>query len=65
MELNIAIRTAVLASKKITIGVGGAITFLSDPESEFEEILLKGYPLIKAIVSACKGELKEGDYVLE
>lgn len=64
-ELNIAIRTAVLASKKISIGVGGAITFLSDPESEFEEILLKGYPLIKAIVFACKGRFEEGDYVIQ
>ncbi len=55
VELNIAIRTAIVTVDKITIGTGGAITFLSDPESEFQEIMIKAYPLIKTIIEACKG----------
>ena len=62
-EMNIAIRTATVTKKGISIGVGGAITFLSDEESEFKEIIVKGYPLIKTIVSACKETFSDNHYV--
>ncbi len=62
VDLNIAIRTATVTDDKITIGVGGAITFLSDPDEEFDEILVKGFPLIKTIVTACKGRFSKDDY---
>ncbi|MDR0846515.1 MAG: aminodeoxychorismate synthase component I [Lactobacillales bacterium] len=41
MNLNIAIRTLEYDGEKYTLGVGGGITYDSDPESEFEEILVK------------------------
>lgn len=51
-HLNIAIRTLQYDETGITFGSGGAITYLSDPEAEFKEILLKAFPLIRAIVEA-------------
>ncbi len=63
-ELNIIIRTAVLKGGKITIGSGGAIIALSDPQEEFDETLLKAFPLIKSIVVTAKGGFDEKYYEL-
>ena len=43
VDCSINIRTAEidLASKELTYGAGGGITVLSDPKSEYEEMLLK------------------------
>lgn len=40
-DLSIVIRTLVMSHGTITFGVGGAITSLSDPEEEFDEIRAK------------------------
>jgi para-aminobenzoate synthetase len=63
-ELDIIIRTAVLTKNKITVGSGGAIIALSDPQEEFDEILLKAFPLIKSIVVTAKGDYNENYYNL-
>jgi para-aminobenzoate synthetase len=54
-ELNIVIRTAVFAAGEVSIGIGGAIVALSDPEAEFEEAMLKGRRLVGAF-TGCREE---------
>ncbi|MEN6537666.1 MAG: aminodeoxychorismate synthase component I [Bryobacteraceae bacterium] len=48
-DLNIAIRTALLAPRLLEIGIGGAVVSLSDPETEFNETLLKGHAVLQAL----------------
>lgn len=48
-DLNIVIRTIVKLENQLTIGVGGAITMLSDAEDEYDEMLLKAEALIRTI----------------
>ena len=47
-QFSVTIRTAVIDQEKIEIGVGGAITALSCPQEEFEEMLLKAKSLLTA-----------------
>jgi len=54
-ELNVAIRTLVASDNNLEIVVGGAITWLSDAEEEFEEILIKGRALMRAISKYARG----------
>ena len=53
--LNVVIRTAVAAAGKLHIGAGGAITVLSDPHEEWEEVRLKAERLLRAVASADAG----------
>jgi len=48
-DLSVAIRTIVLAGGRATIGAGGAIVLGSDPEREYEEMLLKAAAALRAI----------------
>jgi len=48
-DLNIAIRTLCYDGTTIKFGAGGAITYLSDPGSEFDEMLLKAEAVLRPI----------------
>jgi para-aminobenzoate synthetase len=48
-DLSVAIRTIVLAGGRATIGAGGAIVLDSDPEREYEEMLLKAAAVLRAL----------------
>jgi len=48
-DLSIVIRTIVATAAGATIGSGGAIVMLSDPEEEYAEMLLKAQPLLDAV----------------
>jgi para-aminobenzoate synthetase len=48
-DLSVAIRTIVLAGGRATLGAGGAIVLGSDPEREYEEMLLKAAAPLRAV----------------
>ena len=50
-DFNVVIRSIIYDKllKEINVSIGSAITFKSDPESEFEECLLKAEPMIKSL----------------
>ena len=55
-DLNIVIRTIVMRrGGRTTIGAGGAIVMQSDPEEEFDEILLKARAPMAAIARTVTG----------
>ncbi|QMS88066.1 aminodeoxychorismate synthase component I [Nostoc edaphicum CCNP1411] len=61
-DLNIVIRTAVLTPHQTSIGIGGGIIALSDPEMEFQETLLKAKALIDALVLTIQGTFEPDIY---
>ena len=55
VDLSIVIRTIVTRPGATTIGAGGAIVMQSDPQEEFDEILLKARAPMTAIAQAVTG----------
>ena len=48
MDLNIAIRTAVIAHGEAIVHAGGAVTLASDPDGEYQETLVKAERVLAA-----------------
>jgi para-aminobenzoate synthetase len=59
-DLSIVIRTIVMRPGRTTIGAGGAIVMQSDPDEEFEEILLKARAPMAALARVVTGR-EDGD----
>ena len=51
MDLNIAIRTAILGAGRAVVQAGGGITLLSDPAAEYAESLCKADRLLAAFAA--------------
>jgi len=51
IDLRMVIRTGIVTSRDLTIGVGGAITALSDSQEEVAEMFLKGEALLEAVAA--------------
>ena len=49
MDVAIAIRTAVIQGKNLSVRAGGGIVYDSDPESEYQESLNKAMSIMKAV----------------
>ncbi len=65
VDLSIVIRTIVMRPGLTTIGAGGAIVTQSDPEQEFEELLLKARAPMSAIARAVTGSGEPDAWVVE
>jgi para-aminobenzoate synthetase len=48
-DLNIVIRTAVQFGDNVTVGAGGAIVLASDPQAEYDEMILKALAPLRAL----------------
>ena len=56
MDLSIVIRTIVMSGSRATVASGGGIVALSDPRSEFDEMVLKAKAPLRALAAASAGD---------
>tara|TARA_B100000989_G_scaffold149370_1_gene111382 strand:+ start:1431 stop:3533 length:2103 start_codon:yes stop_codon:yes gene_type:complete len=64
-DLNIGIRSLSFDGETARFGAGGAITYLSQSNDEFAEIMLKAVALLKPIAKALLGNNGLADYVFQ
>lgn len=64
VDLNIVIRTIVCSPDGVSVGCGGAVVALSDPQAEFDEILLKASAPLSAIAETLTGRA-DAAYTIE
>ena len=64
-DLSIVIRTIVMRPGRTTIGAGGAIVMQSDPQEEFDELLLKARAPMAAIAATVTGSEAETAWSVE
>jgi para-aminobenzoate synthetase len=64
-DLSIVIRTIVQNGRRLSIGVGGGIVAQSTAAGEFDEMLLKAKPSLRAIVVAATGAFDDSRYTIE
>jgi para-aminobenzoate synthetase len=55
-DLSVVIRTIVIGGEEVSVGAGGAIVMQSDPEQEFEEMLLKAQAPMRALDPGCEAD---------
>jgi len=65
VDLSIVIRTIVMRRGATTIGAGGAIVMQSDPEEEFDELLLKARAPMSALAQAVTGDASGNGWTVE
>jgi para-aminobenzoate synthetase len=65
VDLSIVIRTIVMRPGATSIGAGGAIVMQSDPQEEFDEILLKARAPMAAIARAVTGSDSPAGWTVE
>ena len=58
MDLSIVIRTIVMSGSRATVASGGGIVALSDPRSEFDEMVLKAKAPLRALAAASASDSK-------
>jgi para-aminobenzoate synthetase len=65
VDLSIVIRTIVIRPGDTTIGAGGAIVMQSDPQDEFDEVLLKARAPMAAIAETVTGRSDDESWTVE
>lgn len=55
VHFSVAIRTAVVTDEGVKVGAGGAITILSDPQDEWDEMQLKASALLSCAHAVASG----------
>lgn len=59
--LNVAIRTVQLTGDRFVLGVGGAITQLSDPEAEWQETVDKAQSVLQAMTRVGSARIRSAE----